>query len=892
MQTLNKIGLRYFLLSTLVVALCVQMGLVVWTLVRFTQIEHWRPGILFFEPESTQPSGLTRSAASHLQEGSWPHLLQVRRDGGIKVRQVIVGSPADRSGLRSGDVIVSVDGISLRTEPAAYFQIRLGSEPGDLLTLEWLRDGRMHTDDLTLDVTSEQVIYTTAVDQHELALGVGSMVWFQRGPFLIFPLVLLVMGTWMGFRSPHNVVAFRCSLFFLAAGLSTTPAFHPMISGWPDWVLIVSIFVVVIASFWEFILIFQILAVFPTSTAFGSWLHRRTLFVWIPLCIFTIGSLINVLSLTYGWDNVLSQVITGIFEHISVPVIPIFIVVVAASLLLAQQSVAHRQQRVRLQVLEIGFLLALVVGPLWIIAKPGSLLASWSFLQVEGSSLPVLVWLLDHIVYAGLKCALPLSFAYAILTQRIFGLRFVFGRSLRYLIDGQMVYLVLCFGLFIVLYEAISVWRMGMDVSDLLVASTAAGLILILIGGWAWARTPIMQFVNQHLFKRESENQRRLFNLRRSLMYFQDRDALLHKTGTELIESLDLSYAAIYLDSEKGASLAVHWYGVNERVRKVQNIDSKFFTEAGEPLISRLQSVKPDRPYIELYNQSTYDNRRASDFDLVVLLRGESGRKGCVALGEKLSEEPFSKDEIEQLLVLAAELELALENIEMADSLRHQARGLQRLSRRLIDVQESERRRLAQDLHDDTGQALTALKISLELTRNELAKTSDHSKERLTDAVALTDETLQRIRTIAHGLRPPIIDTIGLNAALEGLCQNFEHHTGISVVYSGVDTQGNSGTIDICLYRILQEGLTNSVKHGEATRIDVKLNMSDQALYLSIADNGKGFDTNSILTTQDDTGIGLIDMRERLESLHGHLEIQSQPGRGTRLVASVPLDAS
>lgn len=892
MQTPKTIGLRYLLLSTLVVALCVNMGLVVWTLVRFTQIEHWRPGILFFEPDVALPSGETRSAASHLQEGTWHHHLQVRNDEGIKIRQVIAGSPADRSGLRSGDMIVSVNGVSLRSEPSAYFQMRLNSEPGDELKLAWLRDGQMHTGNLELEEVSEPVLYSTAVNQHELVLGVGSMVWFQRGPFLIFPLVLLVLGTWMGFRSPHNAVAFRCSLFFLVTALSTTPAFHPMIAGWPDWVLIVNIFVVFIASFWEMILIFQILAVFPISTAFGSWLQKKFAFLWIPLLIFAVFSLINVLSLTYGLDNEGSRVIMEVFEHIPTPVLPIIIVLVSASLLWAQQSVARRQQRVRLQVLAIGFLLALVAGPLWIIVKPGSLLTSWGYLPVQGSSLPVMVWLLDHVVYAGLKCALPFSFAYAILTQRIFGLRFVFGRSLRYLVNGQMVYLILCFGLFIVLYQSISVWRMGMDVSDLLVASTSAGLILILIGGWPWARTPIMQFVNQRIFKRELENRQRLFNLRRTLMHFQDRDALLSKTGTELIESLELSYAAVYLESERGASLAVRWYGVNEERQSDRHLDRGFFVQAGERMKTTLQAVKPDKPYIEFYRQRAADDGKESDFDLVVLLRSESGRKGCVALGEKLSEDPFNKDEIEQLLVLAAELELALENIEMADSLRQQTRGLQRLSRRLIDVQESERRRLAQDLHDDTGQALTALKISLELTRNELAKDSDHTEGRLTDAVALTDETLQRIRSIAHGLRPPIIDTIGLNAALDGLCQNFEHHTGISVAYTGVETRGSSGIIDISLYRILQEGLTNSVKHGQATRIDVELNMSNHVLHLSITDNGKGFDPESTYTNQDEAGIGLIDMRERLESLDGHFEIESQPGHGTRLVASIPLDTS
>ena len=181
--------------------LCMQLGLVVWTLVRFTQIEHWSPGIRFFGSEMVQTTGLTKSAVSNLQEGTWFHLLQIRQNEGIIVAQIENGSPADLVGLQSGDRIISVNGIDLRSTPDAYFQVRLQSQPGDLLELVWLHDDRIHTGILTLEET-EEVPYALQVDQQQIVMGVGAMTWFQRGPFLIFPIVLLGFGTWMGFRSP------------------------------------------------------------------------------------------------------------------------------------------------------------------------------------------------------------------------------------------------------------------------------------------------------------------------------------------------------------------------------------------------------------------------------------------------------------------------------------------------------------------------------------------------------------------------------------------------------------------------------------------------------------------------------------------------------------------
>ena len=868
------------------------MGLVVWTLIRFEQIEHWSPGIRFFGNEMIDTKGIAKSAVSNLQEGTSFHLIRVRRDGGIAARHIAAGSPAEKAGMLSGDLITSINGVDLKTNPQAYFQVRLLSSPGDTFDLVWQRNGEMHSGSLAL-VETDHLQYAIEVDRNELAMGVGLMTWFQRGPFLVFPFVLLCFGTWMGFRSPHNSLAFKCALLFLAMALSTTSAFHPMIAGWPHWVLTTSIVVIVGASLLKTILIFGILSVFPVETSFGKWLREHAWFIVLPLSASYVMSLAYFLSLTHGWDNELVRFVVGVIEPIPDSTEPILIVLFAGALLFCQRSAARRQQRMRLQLIVFGFALALVLAPLWIIALPGTLMAARGLLPIEGAKLPVLIWLIDRMVYVALKCALPMAFAYAIVAYRIFGLRIVIGRSLRYLVGTQGVYVIFCAGLVALLYQTASAWQDGIVVSKLLLHFTIAGVIVVLIGGWTWIKDPVVRFLDRLFYRKEIENRERLIGFVRTMPYYRDRDALISNTGKELLEDLELSHAAIYLKSGPNDTLTAAWHGVGDGVDQHVAVDAEYCPSATAGMDELLESEHAHHPFIEFGSHVHRDEPekfglKKQGFDLVVLLRSKTGHQGLIALGSRLSEQPFGSEEKEQLLVLATEFELALENIEMAASLIQQADGLKRLSRRLIDVQESEKSRLARDLHDDAGQSLTALKINLEQTRNALAGDSGSAEATLDSAIALTDETVTKLRGVSHGQRPPALETAGLDAALDGLCKNYSRQTGIPITYSGMDTRTCSSAAGICLYRILQEGLSNCVKHSEANGIEIKLEQDSRQILLTILDDGKGFDPEEKRTSPAEQGTGLIGMRERAETLDGCLEIQSAQGVGTRLVARIP----
>jgi signal transduction histidine kinase len=151
------------------------------------------------------------------------------------------------------------------------------------------------------------------------------------------------------------------------------------------------------------------------------------------------------------------------------------------------------------------------------------------------------------------------------------------------------------------------------------------------------------------------------------------------------------------------------------------------------------------------------------------------------------------------------------------------------------------------------------------------------------------DEVLRQIRLLASNLRPPELEMLELNNVLENYCKDFSSRTRIPVEYLGTTTKALGKITETCLYRFLQEALTNVARHASAKRVRVRLGSNDDTISLLIEDDGRGF----ILETQATMGIpplhlGLSNMRERLSLLGGWLEVHSKPGQGTRLLAHIP----
>jgi signal transduction histidine kinase len=257
----------------------------------------------------------------------------------------------------------------------------------------------------------------------------------------------------------------------------------------------------------------------------------------------------------------------------------------------------------------------------------------------------------------------------------------------------------------------------------------------------------------------------------------------------------------------------------------------------------------------------------------------------------------FSGEDENLLLLLAHQAGLAIENARLYETAEYRRRvaqiqreRLRQVTHRMVNAQEEERERIARELHDEAGQSLTAMKISLDLLGNSLPGGMDETRQAIMEASKQTELIMENMRSLAHNLRPPALDRLGLNLALEGLCQQFESMTNIHTIYQGTKLPRLPSSHEITLYRFVQEALANIAKHANASEVQVQLDSQTGQIEIHVQDNGKGIQDNPLDDDRElEKGMGLASMEERLNFIGGKLEVRSAPGSGTQLQASIPL---
>ena len=210
---------------------------------------------------------------------------------------------------------------------------------------------------------------------------------------------------------------------------------------------------------------------------------------------------------------------------------------------------------------------------------------------------------------------------------------------------------------------------------------------------------------------------------------------------------------------------------------------------------------------------------------------------------------------------------------------------LERLSAKLLQAQEDERRRIARELHDEIGQALSALKLELAVAEREIGA----GGESLAEARSIAEKTLQSVRDISQLLHPSMLDDLGLVDTATWYVRAFSRRSGIrtDLMTEHLDLR-LPADIEACLYRVIQEALTNVARHAEATTCSVRIERGDRSVHLTVTDNGRGFQPEPARAAAD-RGLGLVGVRERVTGFGGSLRIASVPGAGTTLATELPL---
>jgi PAS domain S-box-containing protein len=250
----------------------------------------------------------------------------------------------------------------------------------------------------------------------------------------------------------------------------------------------------------------------------------------------------------------------------------------------------------------------------------------------------------------------------------------------------------------------------------------------------------------------------------------------------------------------------------------------------------------------------------------------------------------FAQKHIDWLQEFTNQVAIALKNAQAQQALRWRSEELQQLTIRLAETEEAERLRLARELHDQVGQSLAVLSFNLNMLQDGLqASQNSDLLTQLDQSIHLVTEVSQGIRAVMDDLRPSILDDYGLQAALHWMTDRFSSRTQIKTHVTGNPLDPRlSSKLENAFFRITQEALTNIARHAAASQVTIVLQEIGKKVFLTISDDGSGFDLIPVKDPTQRRGWGMINMRERAEAVGGTLQIDSQIGQGTRLQIQIP----
>ena len=382
---------------------------------------------------------------------------------------------------------------------------------------------------------------------------------------------------------------------------------------------------------------------------------------------------------------------------------------------------------------------------------------------------------------------------------------------------------------------------------------------------------------------RRAEELAALLRATQTIMDGLDLRVILERIVEEASRIVRLPYVTVFLLDQKarvlrpgavvGATLPPGF-----RIRLGESF-SGTVAATGQPLVVPDTRNDPRR----LLTEQERGFEFVSYLGLPIKVRGE-----VVGVLAFYSTAPWHSDpeELPYLSSFADQAAIALENARLFDQVRAGRERLRAISRRLVEVQEAKSRELARELHDQIGQILTGLQLTLEMSSRLPAK---ESRARIGEAQATVHELLTRIRELSLDLRPAMLDDLGLLPALLWQFERYTAQTRVRVAFKHSGLEGKRFPLDIetAAYRIVQEALTNTARHAGVNKVAVRLWADEDTLGVQVEDQGKGFEPEAVLTTHSTSG--LVGMRERASLLGGHLTVESSPGAGTRVTAELSL---
>jgi len=272
---------------------------------------------------------------------------------------------------------------------------------------------------------------------------------------------------------------------------------------------------------------------------------------------------------------------------------------------------------------------------------------------------------------------------------------------------------------------------------------------------------------------------------------------------------------------------------------------------------------------------------------ILPILRDQETTGALVLVGD--ARDPFTALDERFLVALGQQVGAALENADLYRRLEARTVELARLSARMVEQHEDERRRLSRELHDETAQVFSAVKMELGVLRDTVQPAQ---AARLDQVLDLIDDGIRSIRNVTNDLRPSLLDDLGLLPALRSLVTDFSERSGVTTTLSAPAVLPPLSTeAELALFRALQEALANVARHADASAVDIALAVRDGQLHLQVRDNGRGPGDGSPETFERNGHMGLTGMRERISALGGRVQLAARPDGGAQLDLELPLSA-
>jgi signal transduction histidine kinase len=390
-----------------------------------------------------------------------------------------------------------------------------------------------------------------------------------------------------------------------------------------------------------------------------------------------------------------------------------------------------------------------------------------------------------------------------------------------------------------------------------------------------------------------------LSNLLASSLSLQDR---LHRVLEKIVHNLNLFDAGIILLVRREAMGLHAWASTGFLLSDDSGEEPARYVSAlelGEQCVARALAICKhlDGKIFEFSLDDALEQKACRQYDSPTVaisfpLTARQQVTGSLVLARpQAAEGNLTFEEFKLIVGIAQQLGLSIENARLHQEAQKREKILGELLHQVVEAQEAERQRIARELHDATGQSLTAIALGLRGIETLLANDSPAVAEQVRELKLFGTDALGELRQLIADLRPPQLDDLGLVAALRWYIQTFEKRTSLQVDFV---VKGGYARLpseyETVLFRITQEALTNIVKHADASQVAVTIEMNPAQICMVIEDDGRGFDPGAVLGEEGpQTGWGLLGIQERALLLGGQHEIVSAPERGTYIRVSVPL---